>query len=378
MRVSENDFFYKLRLQYEKQLPFVAYRKPPLSKQREGELYAVLQKDDNLHIVEDYSEHGFVFSPFNQSGDTVLIPVSDSATSSEVLHSSYTAIREGVEDNKSLEKLEGNSTAKEQHIKLVEEGIAAIKIGKLEKVVLSRKKQIPVNQKDAISVFKRLLNMYRDAFCYIWYHPKVGLWFGATPEVLLHIRDNHLYTMALAGTQKFVEGQEAVWGSKEIWEQQLVTDAIVESLKYKVNRLKISPASTQKAGNLLHIKTDIEAELGSDFKSEQLESLLHGIHPTPAICGFPREKALQFICEHEGYRRTYYSGFLGELNMSSLVSEGLKIDENSALYVNLRCMQFTKDEAVLYVGGGITAESDAEAEWQETVNKLETMRKVLL
>ena len=376
MTISEKDFFNRLTEQYEGQLPFVAYRKPAVSEKDDCDLFAILQKDDTLYRVKDYTEHGFVFSPFDQAGDTVLIPVPvpGRAVSSGVLHTRCKGIKEETEKEW---KATGDTLSGEQHIELVKQGVRAIKNGKLEKVVLSRKQQVPLHQPDVIGIFRRLLGLYDDAFCYIWYHPKVGIWFGATPEILLRIRENRLYTMALAGTQKFRGKEDVVWGSKEIREQQVVTDAIVDSLRFKVNRLKIAPAKTQRAGNLLHIKTDIEAELAKDFKCGHIASLLRELHPTPAICGFPRKEAMQFIREHEGYSRTYYSGFLGELNMDS-GRDGTEVGRNSAFYVNLRCMQVRGEEATLYVGGGITADSDPEAEWQETVNKSETMRKVLV
>ncbi|MFN9108978.1 MAG: chorismate-binding protein, partial [Bacteroidota bacterium] len=76
--------------------------------------------------------------------------------------------------------------------------------------------------------------------------------------------------------------------------------------------------------------------------------------------------------KNEGYDRGFYSGFLGELNFDFETKEFA-----SDLYVNLRCMQIEGNLAHIYVGGGITADSDAESEWLETVNKSQTMKKIL-
>ena len=93
------------------------------------------------------------------------------------------------------------------------------------------------------------------------------------------------------------------------------------------------------------------------------------LHPTPAVCGIPKDEAFEFIKEHEGYAREYYTGYLGMLSSDP--------DCSSALYVNLRCMKYADNKVTVYVGCGITAQSDPEMEWQETIDKCQTMFKIL-
>ena len=103
---------------------------------------------------------------------------------------------------------------------------------------------------------------------------------------------------------------------------------------------------------------------------------------------FPKDLAKVFIAENEEYSRSYYTGFLGEINCiaeQSRTSTGRNTEhkafktlvKESQLYVNLRCMQLIGDSAKVYVGGGIVASSDPEKEWQETVDKARTMMQVL-
>ncbi|WP_313791385.1 chorismate-binding protein [Lacinutrix neustonica] len=112
------------------------------------------------------------------------------------------------------------------------------------------------------------------------------------------------------------------------------------------------------------------------------------MHPTPAVCGLPKATAKQFILENENYKREFYTGFLGELNCQERTSRNTNrrnVENNaynlvntvSNLYVNLRCMQLSDVQASIYVGGGITKDSMPKKEWEETVNKAETMKKVL-
>src|SRR5690606_36302598 len=141
---------------------------------------------------------------------------------------------------------------KSKHITLINNGIQAIKNNQFTKVVLSRKETIQIFETKPISVFKRLLNAYPLAFVYYWYHPKIGLWLGATPETLIKIEGKRFSIMALAGTQDYKGSKEVLWKDKEINEQQIVTDFIIEHLKLLAEYIKVSETETVKAGNLLH------------------------------------------------------------------------------------------------------------------------------
>ena len=91
-------------------------------------------------------------------------------------------------------------------------------------------------------------------------------------------------------------------------------------------------------------------------------NLVNQLHPTPAVCGIPAQAAKNAIQTIEWHQRQFYTGFLG------MVSQQTK-----TLYVNLRCMQYFKNEALLYIGGGITSGSSEEAEWAETERKSQTL-----
>ena len=216
-----------------------------------------------------------------------------------------------------------------------------------------------------VEIYKKLVQTYANAFVYVWFHPKVGLWFGATPETLLHFSEHSFKTMSLAGTQVYNEKEEVVWRSKELEEQQLVTDFIENQLKSIAFNLKVDKTKTVKAGNLLHLRTRVEGDLN---KTATLKELIRSLHPTPAVCGLPRESAKRFINQNENYKRTFYTGFLGELNFEN---------QKSSLFVNLRCMSIEDKIASIYVGGGITKDSNAKREWEETIAKSKTMKKVL-
>jgi isochorismate synthase len=369
------DFFDSIEQQYNKQLPFVVYRKP-----NRMEVKAILQKTDTLHITEDFNESGFVFSPFDDKDATVLMPI----PKSEVISSSY-AVLSTIEIPRNHNNEPIIEEARNHHIDLVGKGINAIANNEFEKVVLSRQESINISVSNPISILKKLLNAYKAAFVYCWYHPKVGLWLGATPETLLKIEDNRFSMMALAATQDYNGTLEVLWQEKEKQEQQFVTDFIIEHLKPSAESFKVSDVEAVKAGNLMHLKTMISAKLKPGVS---LKQIISAMHPTPAVCGLPKESSKEFILKHENYNREFYTGFLGELNFETMAAprSGRRNIENRAyahikettqLYVNLRCMQIKDGAAILYVGGGITKDSNQENEWQETVSKSMVIKNVL-
>ncbi|WP_025740230.1 isochorismate synthase [Aquimarina pacifica] len=359
--MNKENVYVLLQKHLEKELPFVIYRKPSTDI-----LQVFLQQDDQLYEVKDYSDSGFIFAPFDHDKKAVIIPRDKS-----VFHSILISNLD-QEYNKEVKKSTNGTSdiAKKHHIKLIREGINAVNSGNFEKVVLSRREEVSgIETSNKLTLFQRLVRMYKDAFVYCWYHPKVGTWLGATPETLLSSAKNTYNTMALAGTQPFYGTEDVDWGVKEVVEQKMVTEFIVKQLSSVSSEVESSKPYTHRAGSLLHIRTDLMATL--DTKKFGLGDVIGMLHPTPAVCGLPKMNAKIFIDTNEGYDREFYTGFLGELNMQ------LSNETVSNFFVNLRCMQLVSNNAILYVGGGITKDSDPDKEWEETVRKTETMKRIL-
>ncbi len=361
-------FFKKIQQQLDEQLPFVC-------KAQNFSLKAYLQDDDALVEVDDFSSSGFVFCPFSSPDKNIIFP----KTKTEVIESELASEPINFETQSIQESLE----SKIQHLQLVDKAIRYIKTGLAEKIVCSRKIKVS-KQIQPIETFKKLANRYPDAYSYCWYHPKVGLWLGATPEQFINLDRNVLKTVALAGTQDATAYPQPKWRDKETQEQQMVTDFIAESLKPYSNKVRIQEVENVRAGNLWHLKTKISAEI----QSENLSEVIKKLHPTSAVCGLPQSKARSFILDNENDNREYYSGFLGELNVKTQVSRRKRslnqeqlaiksIKTVSDLYVNLRCMKVYDDYIEIFVGGGITADSEPKAEYLETVAKSQTLLNVL-
>lgn len=346
----------KVQNQLAQQLPFVLYCKP-----NSEEIIGLFQQNDTVYKVEDYTEKGFVFASFD-GNQTYIIPENQSE------------IMRFVWDKKEFsfpekEVLVADESEKKEFENLVAKGIQGIKNQEFKKVVLSRKETVDLVDFDLETTFEKLVQLYPTTFVYCFFHPKLGTWLGATPEQLLKANDSVFETIALAGTQKANDSSAVIWKQKEKEEQQFVTDYIVNKLKNVALDVLVSEPYSIQAGSIWHIKTDISGVFNLGSSLQQVVSLLH---PTPAVCGLPKEDSKVFILENEKYDRTFYTGFLGELN-SSLTNE----TQSSDLFVNLRCMQIVDNEALLYMGCGITKDSIPEKEWEESSNKSVTMKKVL-
>ncbi|WP_395061708.1 chorismate-binding protein [Flavobacterium sp.] len=348
--------FEKSREQFNKQMPFVAYCKPNSEK-----IIALFQKNDSLFELNN-ADSGFAFVSFDNK-KRYLIPEIESDIYFENVETSDFVFPNNKQFPIDL-------VAKTSHEKLVHKAVLEIEKGSFQKVVLSRIETIAVLDFDIETVFSKLIYHYPTAFKYVFFHPKVGLWMGATPEQFLKINKNKIETVSLAGTILNTDSEIVIWTNKEVNEQQIVTDFIVDSLKKYAKEVFVSKPYNYKAGSLIHIKTDIKAT----FENQSyLEQIIKSMHPTPAVCGFPKEAAKSFIVENEGYDREFYAGFLGEWNKDFLTFK----ENYSDLFVNLRCMKIENKQAKLYVGGGINKGSNPEKEYLETVNKSQTMKKVL-
>ncbi|MFN3529513.1 MAG: isochorismate synthase [Bacteroidia bacterium] len=240
--------------------------------------------------------------------------------------------------------------------------LASITRGPLEKVVLSRIKQVKLQaDQHPVALFELLCKAYPQAFVSMISLPGWGIWLGASPELLLEGDGEQFKTMSLAGTRAATVEPRA-WTDKEMREQAVVTQYICETLEQAGLEVRTEAQQTITAGQVQHLCNHISASGHTG-----IFSLIKKLHPTPAVCGMPVAAARNYIRFHEAHQRRLYGGFLGPVD-----AEGY-----TRLYVNLRSMELHKNLAGLYLGGGIVAGSDPAAEWQETEHKAATLVRIL-
>jgi isochorismate synthase len=296
------------------------------------------------------NQKGFIFHPFNREENQPLILVDQD------FDETSRAIDLPIQPSRHSWQIQDYAVYSSQ----VNEAVSYIRQGLINKLVLSR--IVPADgltSAQASEAFHGLCSRYPDAFVYLFSGGAHLRWMGASPETLVHFSNHRGYTVSLAGTLPAEE--DLIWSDKERDEQQIVTDYIVKELNNAgAEDISLGEPFEAFAGNLIHIKTEIRFTVPQHV---QPMSIVNALHPTPAVCGSPRGKALQLITAIEQHKRLYYTGFLGPWS----------IDGVRHLFVNLRCMEFTNQQSLLYVGGGITAYSQAKREWDETTWKAETL-----
>jgi isochorismate synthase len=261
-----------------------------------------------------------------------------------------------------------NETPHDYYVDMIAKAVNDIRSGDMHKVVLSRNRQVELPADfNVLHYLDRLTKKYPGAFVYLLCSPELGTWAGATPELLLESEGDHISTVSLAGTKRLHAELEPIslFSQKEIDEQAWVTDYIQDILTSYSSDVSVNGPTARPAGDIAHLVTDFDARMEHN-DLHLILLLLQQLHPTPAVCGTPKEKARRYILEAENYARELYSGFLGWIE-----------DERADVFVNLRCMQLFEGFATLYAGAGIVHDSIPEEEWQETEAKMQTLLSVL-
>ena len=340
----------ELKSLLEKQLPFVIFRFP-----KKKRVHVFFQRDTFLYTMDDnYNRSGFIMAPFLVSKEKIFIP--------DTLKRSFNFTCKPF-DLKSNKKKKSTLGERENFIALIKKAKDLIVTQKAIKIVVSRVINVKKTEKSVIDVFKKLLNNHFESFVYLWFHPKVGTWLGASPELLMSLKKEKLKTVSLAGTLKYIK--KSLWTYKEREEQEIVTQNIIRSLQnyFKKVDFKKGKLKTFKTGDMVHLRTKITAF--SNFFS--IKKIIEILHPTAAVAGYPKDIAVSFIKKNENYKRDFYTGFLGVVQDA----------KNGFFFVNLRCANFTSKGYQIYAGAGITNSSDLEKEWLETEEKVLTIKNVL-
>lgn len=302
--------------------------------------------------AESVNQEGFVFYPFEETlASPSIFILKEAFLKNPIIR--FVSKHKGVPI----------CISKYQYLNTVKKFIAATQQTH-QKIIYSRIKPFLLDTDNLFELFITLKEIYSKAFVYLVNIPSIGCWMGASPEIFLKKKRDTIQTVALAGTQRDLglPLEMVHWRKKEIEEQGFVSQYIENILNNMgINYQKTLP-KTVRAGSVLHLKTNFKFKLKKGFYA-----LIKALHPTPAVCGIPKQAAKRFILQSEAHQRDYYTGFLGPFN----------IRQSTNLFVNLRCMQVFKDKFVLYVGGGITKDSTPLAEWHETEMKAQTLENVI-
>ena len=254
------------------------------------------------------------------------------------------------------------------YIAAVEAARNSVRSGELTKAVIAR--DVFVEADASIDIHQLLLRL-RSSFGTSYRYSFDGF-VGASPELLVAIHGDEITSHPLAGTtprtgdaqKDALLAKQLLESAKNQIEHRVVIDMVHDTLLPHCSYLdwEAEPSVVQVA-NVQHLGTQLMGKL-SEPHIHVLDAAL-ALSPTPALGGFPRDKALQLIAQYEGMDRDKYGGAIGWFDARG----------NGVFAVAIRCAQFndSRTQARLFAGGGIVADSDPQEEFAETQAKLQAM-----
>ncbi|MGM0588783.1 MAG: isochorismate synthase [Bacteroidota bacterium] len=262
----------------------------------------------------------------------------------------------------------------ESWISRINKAKAFIEAQKFEKIVLARRQHVQTDRTmHPTRILNQLRNQYPGCYSFMFRQASGATFLGSTPERLGAFYRSHILTEGLAGsinrgqsaTEDAFYEQELRNSSKNLREHAYVVDAIKDRLEPWSDRIQ-HPQSPgiKKLSNVQHLHTPITAWMNHQYRPLELVGELH---PTPAVGGHPRSAALPYISKLENFDRGWYAAPVGWINGKG----------RGEFAVAIRSALICDQEAWLFAGCGIVADSDPQEEWEETKLKFIPMKTAL-
>ncbi len=246
--------------------------------------------------------------------------------------------------------------------------------GGVSKVVLAR--ALSLQAEDRVDPVEVALTLWRqNPGAHVFYFEPVAgqALVGAAPETVATVRDGRFSATAVAGSVgpgRCEEERRALAGAllaseKDRREHRLCVQDMVERLLPRAREVRArGEPRVLSLPAIQHLETVIEAELEP---GETILSVLEALHPTPAVCGLPRDRALDLLREEEPFQRGWYAGPVGWFDTKG----------NGVFAPALRSAVIRGRDWRLFAGAGIVAGSVPEQEWEETRIKFQPILQAL-
>jgi menaquinone-specific isochorismate synthase len=258
-------------------------------------------------------------------------------------------------------------------IEAVQKATAQIQENEMDKVVLAREVHLEFTEKiNQYQVIGRLQKEQPTSFIF-GFENGMQSFIGATPERLVKKKENQVLSTCLAGSIKrgtTIEednllGIQLLQDDKNLGEHAIVVRMIKEVFEECCYDVEVpNEPALLKTKNIQHLFTPVK---GAAKKDQTLLSMVERLHPTPALGGFPQDKAIEKIRELEPMHRGWYAAPVGWLDN----------EDNGEFAVAIRSGLIEENKAALFAGCGIVAGSDPKSEYFETKIKLKPMLSAL-
>jgi len=256
----------------------------------------------------------------------------------------------------------------------VDRALAEVSTGAFSKVVMARVQTASFEgSMDPVDV---VLNLWREnpGSHVFLFEPTPGhILLGAAPETVATVQAEVFQATAVAGSiargntpeEQATLARELLNSEKDRREHQVCVEDMVARLTEISQDIQAQPEPhVLTLSALQHLETAISAKLHPE---ETVLAALEALHPTPAVCGFPRDRAMGFLGAEEPFQRGWFAGPVGWFDS----------DGNGAFVPALRSAVGQGKEWRLFAGAGIVAGSDPAREWAETRLKFQPVLKAL-
>lgn len=264
---------------------------------------------------------------------------------------------------------------RERWVRGVRDALQEVRDARLEKVVLARTLDVAAGSAaPPVRAYRRLRTDNPNSSLF-FLQPEAGTAFlGASPELLGAARGSAFRATAVAGSAPRGEseeedralGRQLLESDKDRREQAIVAEEIRRSLASCLGAVSVRPPRLLKLARIQHLESALEGRLPPD-RDLHLLDLVAGLHPTPAVCGRPRDRALEALRRSEPFERGWYAGPVGWFDPSG----------RGEFVPGLRSAVLHGGAWRLFAGAGIVEGSDPLREWEETAVKFVPMLRAL-
>jgi menaquinone-specific isochorismate synthase len=292
----------------------------------------------------------------------------------EALRAELTSAGEGSTRARRSVPGRGTATDRARWEATVRDSLDAIGAGRISKAVLARTLDVELSEPlDPVDLIAHMRSVNRESYVFLFEPAPGATLVGAAPETVATLRDGVFHATAVAGSirrgdtarEQAELAARLLASDKDRAEQRIALDDMVARLGTVAHQIRTDPQPhVLTLDRIQHLETEIRASVPPDVG---ILDLLRLLHPTPAVCGLPRDAALAFLAEEEPFERGWYAGPVGLFD-----------PEGNGIFVPaLRMGVSTGSGWRLFAGAGIVDGSVPAAEWEETAIKFEPMLEAL-
>ena len=266
-----------------------------------------------------------------------------------------------------------SNTSKNKFLAMVNKAKKYIKLGDIFQVVLSQRFEAKLTKKP-LEIYKKLRVTNPSPFMFYFNFNDFQI-IGASPEILVRLRDNKITVRPIAGTRPrgknkkedlFYE-KDLLKDKKELSEHLMLLDLGRNDAGKvsKINTVKVTESFIiERYSHVMHIVSNVVGEYNKKFS--KFKSLLAGF-PAGTVSGAPKIRAMEIIDELEPVKRGIYGGAVGYLSWSG----------NMDTAIAIRTVVVKEGQAILQAGAGVVADSVPTSEWEETLSKARAMMRAI-